>query len=88
LVAGHRAFRAGNPKSYIDVVAKVGNVPQCAMKVKRDDDGGLLQPYTPAAACGCYFEAVATGVPAPAGCTTCADDTTCGGKKCNYGFCE
>jgi hypothetical protein len=69
-------------------VAKVGNVPQCAMKVKRDDDGGLLQPYTPAAACGCYFEAVATGVPAPAGCTTCADDTTCGGKKCNYGFCE
>jgi ABC-type phosphate transport system substrate-binding protein len=81
-------FEAGNPKSYIDVVAKTGNVPQCAMKVKRADDGALLEPYTPAAPCGCYFEAVATGVAAPAGCTACTDDTTCGGKKCNYGFCE
>ena len=78
-----------NPKSYIDVVAKAGNVPQCAMKVKRDSDGGLLKPYTPAKPCGCYYETVVTGVATPPGCSVCADDTACsGGKKCNYGFCE
>ncbi len=74
--------------NYVRVEAEAGVVPLCAMKVKRTSDGGFLQPYTPPAACGCYFESVATKTALPPGCTTCASDAICGAKHCLNGFCE
>lgn len=88
-LTGAAEIEAGNPKAYIDIVAGIGNVPQCAMKVKRDIDGGYFQPYTAPKACGCYFEQAATGKPpTTATCKVCATDAECGAMKCNYGFCE
>ncbi len=79
-----------NANSYIDIVAGVGNVPSCAMQVKRDDDGGFLKPYAPAVSCGCYFEAKATKA-VPAGCTACTSNAGCAsiaGTSCQTGYCE
>ena len=81
----------GNPGTPADVdglgsVIKVGLIPQCAMKVKRDFEGGDLSPTSAAAPCGCYFE---SKVPQGASsCATCTTDATCGAGKCRYGFCE
>jgi len=77
-------------KSYVTAVSKAGMIPTCAMKVKRDAEGGYLSPYTPAKACGCYFETLVVGATgAPTSCVSCDDATPCaGGKSCNYGFCE
>lgn len=70
----------------LDAVIAKGLVPDCAMKVKRDTDGGDLSLYTPAAPCGCYFESkVPNG---STSCTACTDDGPCNGGKCRHGFCE
>jgi hypothetical protein len=77
--------------NYIDVEARSGVVPQCAMKVSRDTDGGFLKPFTPTKPCGCYFESVATKTATPPGCTPCggADAGTCPvGTTCSNNFCE
>jgi ABC-type phosphate transport system substrate-binding protein len=39
----------------ITIAAKL--IPTCAMKVKRESEGGALSPYTPAADCSAQFEA-------------------------------
>jgi hypothetical protein len=73
----------------LDIAGTANVVPQCAMKVTRDQDGGFIRPYTPAAPCGCYWESIATKTAAPAGCTACTADTDCtGGKHCSNKFCE
>jgi hypothetical protein len=79
-----------NNTSYVTTVATLGDVPQCAMKVQIDKDGGLFSPYTPPVSCGCFFEkAVAQSATAPAGCVACKADTDCtGGKRCQTGYCE
>lgn len=67
-------------------VVDSGLVPQCAMKVKREFDGGDLSLFDPPEPCGCFFEAHV-----PQGATTCApctDDGPCGGGKCRFGYCE
>lgn len=64
----------------------VGLVPDCAMKVTRDHEGGDLSLYSPAAPCGCFFESQ-TGT-ASASCTACTSDATCGAGKCRFGYCE
>ncbi len=67
------------------VVAK-GLVPDCAMRVKRDYDGGPLSLYTPADACGCYYESkVPNG---STSCASCTNDGPCGAGKCRHGYCE
>lgn len=71
-------------------LGKLGNVPQCAMKVTRKSDGAPLTPYTPPASCGCAYEAaVPNGVPSPE-CKRCSDTSECGGDRptCSFGFCE
>ena len=68
------------------VISEQGLVPDCAMKVKRDREGGDLSPYSPAVPCGCFYESVVDA--ASSSCTTCADDGPCGAGKCRYGFCE
>jgi hypothetical protein len=82
----------GNPTPAITDVDGLGTViskglvPDCAMKVKRDFEGGDLSLYTPAQPCGCYYEAK---VPQGAtSCTVCTDDGPCGAGKCRHGYCE
>jgi hypothetical protein len=63
-----------------------GLIPQCAMKVKRDFDGGDLSLFSPPEPCGCFFE---KNVPqGSTACTVCTDDGPCGGGKCRFGYCE
>ncbi len=84
-VGGPGATAAG-----IDTVALAasnGLVPVCAMTVQRSAEGGALSPVTPAAPCGCAYEASVGKI--PAGCVACLDDSTCTGEaRCSYGYCE
>lgn len=86
-----------NSRAHIDVEARAGMIPRCAMKVQRDDDGGLLKPFKPAESCGCYFEHVRIGMDSIAcgnGGTAgnggvCAYDSACkNGTTCQTGYCE
>lgn len=66
-----------------EVIARVGLVPDCAMRVTRDFEGGPLRRYTPATSCTCKFESIVDAT----ACDTCTD--TCPGTKvCRQGFCE
>jgi hypothetical protein len=70
-------------------VSLAGDIPQCAMQVKRDGLLGAIrsEPVSaPLVPCGCFFESV-VGTTA---CTACANDTQCAGNtpKCRYNFCE
>ena len=82
----------GNPTPTItDVdglgtVVKKGIVPDCAMKVKRDFEGGDLSLYSPDQPCGCYYEK--TVPQGTTSCTACTDDGPCGTGKCRHGYCE
>ncbi|MFO0726045.1 MAG: hypothetical protein U1E65_19845 [Myxococcota bacterium] len=70
----------------LKVLIQQGLVPDCAMKVSREREGGDLSLYEAPNPCHCYFESV---VDRPgSGCTACADDGPCGAGKCRYGFCE
>jgi hypothetical protein len=70
------------------IEAGAGVIPQCAMKVKRSSDGGLLSPYTPAQPCHCAFEAQSARLISPS-CIPCVSASTCtGGLACRHGFCE
>ena len=40
----------------LDIVISKGLVPDCAMEVTRDHEGGDLSAYHPSEPCGCYFE--------------------------------
>jgi hypothetical protein len=78
------------PPGSFDLIALLGGaniIPQCAMRVRRTAELGPLQSFAPPGACGCYFEAVATG---SSDCKTCSTDTDCtsAAPKCSYGYCE
>jgi hypothetical protein len=81
-----------NPYSYVNTVAVGGDVPQCAMKVKIDKDGGLFSPYHPPVSCTCAFEAAKLVKSAAGTCTThCTSDADCAtvpGTRCQTGYCE
>jgi hypothetical protein len=65
-------------------------VPQCAMRVTRDKEGGPLRPFKPNLSCECAFDlANPSGVGRPE-CKTCADNTQCSGERarCSFGYCE
>jgi hypothetical protein len=70
-------------------VSLAGDIPQCAMNVKR---AGLLgairsEPVSaPLVPCGCFFESVV----GTTSCTACTSDAQCAGgtPKCRYNFCE
>ncbi len=73
---------------FVAIEAKAWLIPQCAMKVQRSSDGGLLSRYSPSTTCNCQFEAVASrAIPAP--CLPCASASACPpGVACRQGFCE
>jgi len=57
------------------------NVPQCAMKVKIDKDGGQFSPYHAPVSCTCAFEAAKLVTSAAGTCTIhCTKDTDCNGR--------
>jgi hypothetical protein len=80
----------------IDLYAKHSLVPQCAMRVTRDADGGAIKPFQPSPGCACYFRERATALSPPPGCTTCTTAATCpaSAPNCNKfaaqtsGYCE
>jgi hypothetical protein len=73
----------------VEAIGKSGNVPQCAMHVKRDVEMGDLKQYNSPYDCDCIFEKAATGK-IPAECQACSTPIECpaGRPACNYGFCE
>lgn len=79
----------GSSVSAFDETIRAGDIPECAMEVKRDGTVGAFSSFAPVKPCGCRFEAVAAGA-APASCTACDADTDCGGDtpSCNFGYCE
>jgi hypothetical protein len=85
LVLGNPTPQIPDVDGLATVVSK-GIVPDCAMKVKRDSEGADLSLYTPAAPCGCFYEATVPG--GKTSCTKCTDDGPCGTGKCRYGYCE
>jgi hypothetical protein len=78
-----------DPGSYVRMVSTNGDVPQCAMKVRINKDGGSFAPYTPPTSCNCAFQR-AKSLKIPTGtCTPCTNDATCtGGTRCQTGYCE
>jgi ABC-type phosphate transport system substrate-binding protein len=89
--AGAQKFvNAITTSDFLTVLSGAKVIPQCAMKVQKPTDGGLLSPYMSTDPCGCYFESVATGTATPPGCVACTDNTACtaSGKTCHHNFCE
>jgi hypothetical protein len=66
----------------IDVIAAVGLVPDCAMKVNRTFEGGPLALYRPAESCTCKYESLVD----TSSCATCT--ASCATGTCRNGFCE
>lgn len=88
-LTGAAAIDPNDPGYYVRTVANNGAVPQCAMRVKLDRDGGKFAPYAPPVSCGCAFEK-AKNVRLPAGtCAPCKADGECAsGLRCQSGYCE
>jgi hypothetical protein len=84
----------GNPLSPVPVpafdsletVIAQGIIPDCAMKVSREFEGGDLSLYDPPEPCHCYYESKVNAL--GPNCTECMNDNTCGGGKCRHGYCE
>lgn len=70
----------------IALEAESGLIPQCAMNVIRDEDGGPLASSQPIRACGCYFESLV----GETDCQACESAGQCPAERpeCSYGFCE
>jgi hypothetical protein len=68
---------------------KIGNVPQCAMKVTRAKEGAPLTPFKPSTRCDCAFEATSPGTTLPE-CKACSDSSSCPAERptCSFGYCE
>ncbi|MBX2803830.1 MAG: hypothetical protein KTR31_39505 [Myxococcales bacterium] len=82
LMTGAESIDALNPA---EAAIGTGNIPACAMKVKRDVDGGPMTSFEHPAPCECFF-LEENGV--DSGCTPCTDDTPCGDGTCRFGYCE
>jgi hypothetical protein len=77
------------------VVAAAGLVPECAMTVEREFDGGDLSLYEAESPCGCFYETVQdpsllTDPPEAWSdrCVACDPDNDCVDGDCRRGFCE
>lgn len=75
--------------NYVTTVATLGDVPQCAMRVKIAKDGGYFSPYTPPVSCHCAFEKAKSLRTSAGTCPVCMTDADCtGGLRCQTGYCE
>lgn len=66
------------------IIAAVGLVPDCAMKVARSFEGGPLSLYTPTESCTCKYESLVQTT----SCAICDAGTPCASGVCRNGFCE
>ncbi|HEY8075241.1 MAG TPA: hypothetical protein VIF62_14050 [Labilithrix sp.] len=83
LVFGNRVDPGVNG---VYTLSRFGLVPQCAMHVTRQFDGGDLSLYSDPAPCDCLYDSAYPG--ATKTCTVCSNDSACGGGKCRRGICE
>jgi ABC-type phosphate transport system substrate-binding protein len=83
-LAGTKALPNG--VKLIDLYADSGLVPECAMRVTRNMDGGEITPKRPDSACSCLYEARARGVSPCAPCKVQGDCKR--GETCSFGYCE
>jgi hypothetical protein len=75
-----------NGVSLFDVYAQSGLVPECAMRVSRQQDGGSILPFRPESPCSCLFDVRTTGSTT---CQTCTVQGDCqAGESCSQGYCE
>lgn len=63
-----------------------GNIPTCAMRVKRDVDGGPLSDFAHPAPCDCFFEETIQA--GSSGCAACVNPGDCESGVCRNGWCE
>lgn len=88
LIAWINGTKTSPNVDFVAIEANAWLVPQCAMKVRRSSDGGLLSPFSPPQTCNCEYEAVASRT-IPVSCTPCASASACPvGLACRQGFCE
>ncbi|MEO8552643.1 MAG: hypothetical protein ABI678_21850, partial [Kofleriaceae bacterium] len=83
LIAGHTV----TPEPSFDanvVVASVGLVPDCAMRVSRTFEGGPLSLYKPPTSCTCKYEDTVDA----SSCQTCSTTSPCTSGVCRGGYCE
>ncbi len=83
LIAGHDVMPIPNFDTQT-IVAQVGLVPDCAMRVQRMYDGGPLSLYKPTHSCTCKYLADVDSPP----CATCDSTTPCATGVCRNGYCE
>lgn len=87
LILGNAVSPAPNFDSLDIVVDGAKLVPNCAMEVSRETEGGPLSLYAAEEPCTCYFESK-VGV-LPESCTECMTDGDCtSGGVCRHGYCE
>ena len=77
----------------LEVIATNGLIPECAMEVSREEDGGELSLFAPEAPCGCFFETIQDPevVDDPnwqSQCVRCSEDSPCQTGTCLRGYCE
>lgn len=83
MIAGKSVTPAPNFDANV-IVAKVGLVPDCAMRVQRSFDGGPLSLYKPDQSCTCKFDSIVDAT----SCSTCDASTPCASGVCRSGYCE
>lgn len=86
------ASRQEAPNPGVDLfgaLKRTGNVPACAMHVRRMREGAPLEPSTPRVACDCAFDAAHPGS-TPDRCQRCSASSECvaHGQVCSFGYCE
>jgi hypothetical protein len=77
----------------LEVIASFGLIPDCAMQVSRQVDGGELRLYSPENSCGCFYEwvqdaSVLNDATWLTRCPTCTKSSDCSSGICRRGFCE
>jgi len=82
MIAGKEVTPAANFDANV-IVANVGLVPDCAMRVTRSFDGGPLSLYKPSESCTCKFESIVDTT----SCESCSSGT-CATGTCRSGYCE
>lgn len=83
MIAGHTVTPAPNFDANA-VVASVGLVPDCAMRVTRSFEGGPLSLYKPPTSCTCKYEDTVD----TSSCSTCSATDPCTTGVCRGGYCE
>src|SRR5262245_22778506 len=83
LIAGHDVTPAPSfdPTT---IVAAVGLVPICAMRVTRSFEGGPLSLFHPDASCTCRYESLVDTT----ACAACDASNPCATGTCRAGYCE